>query len=142
MEYHKLLSNNNFIKMDGTKLYNVFINDKTLIIQGKTKDGNNFIIDNSPNIIKQSLNLDNDVDKTELIWLHGNGPSQHFILYKLADSFNDSDILKIDNFVKSKLPDKSNKTLPLDCSLLSNVKKTNILGMVIIKNDKLSNLLK
>jgi hypothetical protein len=145
MNYSKLLSTDNFIKIGGNKKFNIYGNEKALIIQGKSQDGNNYIIDYSPNIIKQLLNLNTNIDKSELIWLHGNGPSPHFILYKknnLNNLIDYNDILKIDNFVKGKLPSKSNKSLPLECSLLSNVKKTNVIGMVTIKKEKLTNLLK
>ena len=138
---NNLLSNNEFKKICNDKYYNIFINNKILIIQGKTKEGNDYIIDNTPIIIKRLLNLDLDVDKSELIWLHGNGPSPHFILYKMVYVDNSNDILQITHFIKSKMPKKSNKSLPLECSFLSNVKKTNIIGMVTIKNEKLSKLL-
>jgi hypothetical protein len=138
---NNLLLNNEFKKICNDKYYNIFINNKILIIQGKTKEGNDYIIDNTPIIIKRLLNLDLDVDKSELIWLHGNGPSPHFILYKMVYVNNSNDILQITHFIKSKMPKKSNKSLPLECSFLSNVKKTNIIGMVTIKNEKLSKLL-
>ena len=50
MEQIKLIlsskTDENFEKIFGNKNYNVFINNQVLIIQGKTKDGNDFIIDN------------------------------------------------------------------------------------------------
>ena len=53
--------NNEFKKICNDKYYNIFINNKILIIQGKTKEGNDYIIDNTPIIIKRLLNLDLDV---------------------------------------------------------------------------------
>ena len=106
------------------------------IIKGRTQDGNDYILRNSKDILRKYLNVDVQCD---LIWLHGDGPSPHFILYKDNDMKIESK--KLELFIKSLLPDKSNKKEPLSCSLLSDVKLTDVKGLVIVKSKKLNKLL-
>ena len=119
-------------------MYQVFQDtDDNILIVGKTQLGNDHIIDNASNIISNVLNK--DVKTNELIWLHGHGPSPHFIFYK--NESNNIDNLKLEVFIKSKCSKKSELNKALSCCILNNVKKTNTLGLVHIKHEKLSDLL-
>ena len=131
LEKHTLSSN---------KDYHVYTDNEfnNILIIGRNQLGNDFIIDNSPNIINNLIN--NDVSSKDLIWIHGNGPSPHFIFYSKTLKYIDT--VKLENFIKSKCPDKSGKSSSLDCCLLSNVIKTDIPGKVIIKSQKLSKVIK
>lgn len=134
MSFEKVID----IKYD-VKLYNIYKHteyNNCYIIIGKTQDGNDYIISEATNILEKCFNISSTND--ELIWLHGDGPSPHFILYK-EDNILES--IEIDIFVKSKCPKKSNKNKKLSCSLLSNVVKTDIKGLVQVKNNSLAKLL-
>lgn len=113
-----------------TKDYHIYTNDDNndILIIGRNQSGNDYIIDNAPQIVSNLLNT--EVTANDLIWLHGAGPSPHFIFYsKTYDCVN---TLELENFVKSKCPAKSDKSLSLHCCLLSDVKKTEVKGMVQI----------
>ncbi len=122
------------------KDYHVYIDSELsdILIIGKNQLGNDFIIDNAPNIINNLIN--NDIQKKDLIWMHGSGPSPHFIFY--SKNLENIDLVKLENFIKSKCPEKSDKSSSLDCCLLSNVIKTDIPGKVVIKSQKLSKVIK
>ena len=136
------------IKYDN-KMYHIYKYTDTesnisYIIKGRTQDGNDFILRNFKEIFKKYLNLDLDVNMDvgivrDLIWLHGDGPSPHFILYR--DDNIKLDSRKLELFIKSMLPEKSNKNEQLSCSFLSDVKMTNVKGLVIVKSKKLNKLL-
>ena len=125
------------VKYD-VKLYHIYKHtnyENCYIIMGKTQDGNDYIISNTVNILKQYFDIDTSVN--ELIWLHAHGPSPHFIVYKE----NNIDSISIELFVKSKCPKKSNKDKSLSCSILSDVVKTDTKGLVHIKHKQLSKIL-
>ncbi len=140
------------------KDYHVYTDNELsdILIIGKNQLGNDFIIDNAPNIINNLINNDIHTEgiyarasscqnskllqKRDLIWMHGNGPSPHFIFY--SKNLENIDLVKLENFIKSKCPEKSDKSSSLDCCLLSNVIKTDIPGKVVIKSQKLSKVIK
>jgi len=126
--------------LSSKKDYHVYTDNEfnDILIIGRNQLGNDFIIDNAPNIINNLIN--NDVLSKDLIWIHCNGPSPHFIFY--SKTLKNIDIVKLENFIKSKCPNKSDKSSSLDCCLLSNVIKTDIPSKVIIKSQKLSKIIK
>jgi hypothetical protein len=127
-----------FKQISNNKLYSVYVDDlNNYIIKGRSAIGNDYIISNADNILFTDYDI--KTYNEDLIWLHGDGPSPHFILYKSINSINCSDI---DKFIKSECPNKSNKNKKLSCCLLSDIKKTKTIGMVTIKNTELSKLLK
>jgi hypothetical protein len=130
-----------FIKITGKKnLYDVYQDDSNnLLIQGKTQIGNDHIINNAHIILGELLNINNNDLKKKLIWLHGHGPSPHFILYKCDNSTIDN--LELEIFIKSKCSKKSELNKALSCCMLDKVKKTDIPGLVYIENKKLTDLL-
>lgn len=131
MNFKKIITKKN--------MYDIFQdNINNLLIMGKSQLGNDYIIDHAPNIISQLLNIENNNIINQLIWLHGHGPSPHFIFYK---NNNNIDNLQLEIYIKSKCPKKSELNKPLSCCMLKNVKKTDTLGLVSIKNEKLSELL-
>lgn len=129
------------IKYDN-KLYTISQHSKLqfncIIISGKNVKGNDYIISNTTIILKTYFNI--ITDESKLLWLHASGPSPHFILYK-----NPKVHLKInelETYVKSMCPKKSFVNgMELHSCLLSNVKKTDIIGCVNIVNVKLNKLL-
>jgi len=112
-------------------------NNKSYIIKGNTQDGNDHILRNALIILDKYVGVKVETDK--LIWLHGDGPSPHFILYK--DENLKLDSMMVTKFVKSLLPKKSNIDKELICSRLSDVKLTEIKGMVNVIEKKLKKLL-
>jgi len=76
-----------------------------------------------------------------ILWLHGHNKSPHFILYRKSKEII-IDPLELELFIKTKLPEKSEKNKPLSCCYLFEVVKTEVLGMVTVPHRKLSNLLK
>jgi len=120
-------------------LYNVFEDDdNNILIMGKTQLGNDYIIDNAHLIINDIIKCDENI-QDQLIWLHGYGPSPHFIFYKNKNISIDK--LQLEMFIKSNCSKKSELQKPLSCCMLRNVKKTSTLGLVHIKHEKLSDLL-
>jgi len=123
-----------------SKIYNTYIldNNDAILFIGKTQEGNDYLISNVVRILAESFNT--ETTEEQLIWMHGHGAGPHFILYK-----NDEiklDAQRIEHFIKSLCPIKSMVDMPFICGLLSDVKKTNIKGMVIlVKKYKLTNLL-
>lgn len=123
------------------KIYNI-INEKIvncILIIGKNQEGNDYIIDNASSIIKDIYNI--ETTNNNLIWIHANGPSPHFILYKNPNYI--INIISLQNFIISLCPKKSiiGYSNELHSCMLSNVKKTAIVGLVNIKNIKLNKLL-
>jgi hypothetical protein len=123
------------------KIYNI-INEKIvncILIVGKNQIGNDYIIDNASLIIKDIYNV--EITNNNLIWLHAIGPSPHFILYKNPDYI--ININSLQNFIISLCPKKSiiEHSYELHSCILSNVKKTNTIGLVNIKHIKLTKLL-
>ena len=123
-------------------MYTIFQDDSNnLLIMGKTQLGNDHIIDQASTIISELINGNSDDIKKQLIWLHGNGPSPHFILYTDKNNDNKIDNLQLECFVKSKCSKKSELDKQLSCCMLKDVKKTDIPGLVYVKHEKLSDLL-
>ena len=123
-------------------IHELYGND-CILISGRTQEGNDFIISNFPTIMINLFQIEiKETDLNNIIWLHGHGPSPHFILYRSSKDIH-LDPNSIEMFIKGKCPPKSDKNLPLTCSLLSNVIKTDIKGLVHIPNEcKLSKLLR
>lgn len=134
MTFYKFNYNNSF--------YYIFIHNNhklnCILIIGKNQEGNDYIISNAPLILKTHFNIISNNES--LIWLHGYGPSPHFIIYVANDIMVNSNEIEI--FIKNTCPEKSNKNMPLTCALLSNIIKTSTKGLVdVIKEEKLNKLL-
>jgi hypothetical protein len=111
--------------------------NKCYLIKGCCQDGNDHILKNIKTIFKKYLNIDVDVET--LIWMHGDGPSPHFILYKEDDVKINS--IELEKFIKSILPSKSNKNKELSSANLSDVILTDISGLVKVRSKPLKKLL-
>lgn len=114
------------------------------LIKGNSQEGNHAILLSAGDILSRELDI--SIARDELIWMHGDGPSPHFILYHYNDSLRRNLIspLQIELFVKSLCPSKSNKNRPLHSSLLSRVQLSmhpGVKGQVQVKSVKLSKLL-
>ena len=122
-----------------TKLFHIFKHStsNSYIIKGRTCDGNDYIIDNADLILNNTFDI--ETSKDQLIWLHGNGPSPHFILYKDDTSYPTVD--EINLFVKKNCPKKSNKGEKLSTCYLKDVTKTKTPGLVTIISKPLKKLL-
>ena len=136
-----LFIKNIVVKSKIYKIYNI-INEKIvdcILIIGKNQIGNDYIIDNASLIIKDIYDI--ETTNNDLIWLHAIGPSPHFILYKNPNYI--ININNLQNFIISLCPKKSiiEYSNELHSCLLSKVKKTDIIGLVNIKNVKLNKLL-
>ena len=127
-----------------SKEYRIFVHEiyrnDCIIIMGRNPDANDYIISNVKSILKKIFSIDSKSLHNELIWMHAFGPSPHFILYRKSKNI-ELNPLELEIFVKSKCPEKSEKEQPLTCSLLKDVTKTDIKGLVTVKHQKLSNLL-
>jgi len=125
-----------------TELYHIYKYvdvelNTSYIVKGRSQDGNDYILKNVKKILKD--NMDIEVDSNKLIWMHGDGPSPHFILYK--DDNMKINSIELERFIRSNLPKKSNKGKQLTCSLLSDVRLTDTKGLVNVKSKKLNKLL-
>jgi len=124
-----------------TKLYHIYRltndPDKCFLIKGCCQDGNAYILENIITIFKDDLKMDVRIET--LIWIHGDGPSPHFILYK-EDGLNIK-CDELERFIKSLLSKKSNKDKKLSSCMLSDVVLTDVKGLVEIKSKKLKKLL-
>jgi len=114
-----------------TKLFHIYSNnliDPCYLLVGRTKFGNEYIIDNSVEIFKELLNI--ETSKDELTWIHAYGPSPHFILYKPKDYSKKNVISFIKNNLLKNKKSEINKEMTI--TKLINVQKTNIPGLVFI----------
>jgi hypothetical protein len=131
--------NEQFVPLpDASILYRLYFHAEygtdCLLIMGRSAQGNDFILSNYSKIFQ-------DVTKSSplienIIWLHGHGPSPHFILYYKPEIASDvkSNTTFINNFIKSKCPNKSDKSMELICCKIADVVKTDIPGMVNISH--------
>jgi hypothetical protein len=145
-----------FILVDSdSKNYHIYVHENygnnCILISGRTQEGNDYIISNLPTILMNNFQIQIQGQGqgqgqgqifNNVIWLHGHGPSPHFILYRSSsDIVLNPNVLEM--FIKSKCPIKSNRDMPLTCSLLSNIVKTNVKGLVEVPNpNKLNKLLR
>jgi len=114
-----------------TKLFHIYSHESIsscYLLVGRTKYGNDYIIDNSVEIFKELLNI--TTSKEELTWIHAHGPSPHFILY----NHQDCSIKNVIGFIKNNLlkNKKSEINKEMTITKLINVQKTNIPGLVFI----------
>lgn len=129
-----------------SKNYHVYQHEQygndCILIFGRTQEGNDYILSNLSIIMMDLFQIEiNETNLNNIIWLHGHGPSPHFLLYRSSKEIK-LDANSIEIFIKGKCPIKSDKNLPLTCTLLSNVIKTDIKGLVNVKQVyKLSKLL-
>ena len=127
-----------------SNIYRVYIheqyNTKCILLIGRTREGNDYVISNFQNIMLDLFKI-KITENNNVIWLHGHGPSPHFILY-IYNNLIKLDANSIEMFIKNKCPIKSDKNMPLTCSLLSTIIKTDVKGLVHIPHAcKLSELL-
>lgn len=129
-----------FKEINTTKLYKVFINstiDCAFII-GRTQEGNDNILHHATAIFESTLK-DIKIDHDKLIWIHGNGPSPHFIFW--IDPVCQINVGEIEAITKSMMPKKSLLDAPLMSCFLKDVKLTNTKGLVTVNGIKLNKLL-
>lgn len=119
-------------------LYTIYgLDNDMIIIKGNNQTGNDYIISRCGILLKQYIA---NIDRNCIIWVHGYDSSPHFILYKMFEH-KDVDPEKIERFIRSHLKGINNSK-PLTCSKLSDIKKTNIVGLVEVpKPKKLNQLL-